>query len=592
MARKWMLVSLVLAVFAGWMVVPCLAATEEEIQAAIDLGVAWMVDQQNDVTGEWPYNGEIAPTGFGVLKLLDYAFERDEDPFDEAYEYHTELMLGLEYIFGQVQTDSNGVFFANTWGSHQTYNTGIAMMAIATTQAPDQEVLNGSLTGWTHQEVVQGCVDWFANTQNADGGWRYSPPDTASDNSNTGYAVLGLRYAEEFGCTIPDTIKPGLNLWIDAIQDPVNGDADDGGSWYTKTSTWVNLLKTGNLLFEMAFVGNDVSVQRVQDALDYILRHWDDPNWDPGWQGPDPWNVHPEYQTMYCLMKGFAALGIRMIDGRDWYEEFTDAIVATQQPDGRWPAALWTNDLLATQWALLVLEYVVPPYEVLIDIKPGSFPNSINPDQNGKIPVAILSTPEFDAPGSVDPASLTFGHTGDEPSLAYRGKKNPKPQVGVEDVNGDGLADLVAHFVAQLCDFVHGDEVGHLKGETYDGLDIFGSDSVRTVPPAGPMVAFDPAAIAQGLNVSFGPNPVRDVHTAYFRVLGPMAAHVAETKVEIYDLTGTLVWEESVYGTEAAWHTNSLSGEYMANGVYIYRVMVRVDGQWVLGELDKLMVLR
>ncbi len=37
------------------------------------------------------------------------------------------------------------------------------------------------------------------------------------------------------------------------------------------------------------------------------------------------------------------------------------------------------------------------PYQVEIDIKPGSYPNSINLGNNGVIPVAILSSWEFDA---------------------------------------------------------------------------------------------------------------------------------------------------------------------------------------------------
>jgi len=594
MIRKF-IGGLFVLLLAGLLVVPALGqVTEEQIQQAIDDGVAWMVAQQDLTTGAWPMGGEIAPTGFGVLKLLDYAFEHDEDPFDEAYVYHTELMLGLEYIFGQVQTDPNGVFFESSWGGHETYSTGIVMMAIAASQDPDAVVGIGPLATWTYQEVVQGCVDWLAAAQNGDGGWKYAPPSAAddSDQSNTGYAVLGLRYAEEFGCTLPDSIKIGLNLWIDAIQDPVNGDPDDGGSLYMIGWEWVNLLKTGNLLFEMALVGDDLSTPRVQDALDYILRHWDDPNWSPGWQGPDPWNVNPEYQTMYCLMKGFAALGITTIDGRNWYEEFTDAIVATQQPDNSWPSGEWGDSLLATQWALLVLEYVVPPYEVLIDIKPGSFPNSINPDQNGKIPVAILSTPDFDAT-TVDPASLTFGHTGGEASLSYRGKKNPVPQIGYEDVNGDGLLDLVAHFVTELCGFIHGDEVGHLKGETYDGLEIFGSDSVRTVPPHG-TAATDalPMEIGAGLSVSVAPSPIRDVHTAYFELVGPMAVEVGQLQVKVFDLSGALVWEQISVGAEIAWHTEDLHGRFLANGIYVYQVLAEVEGNWISVAVDKIAILR
>jgi len=590
MIRKF-IGGLFVLLLAGLLVVPAMGeVTEEQIQQAIDDGVAWMADQQDPTTGEWPMGGEIAPTGFGVLKLLDYAFERDEDPFDEAYVYHTELMLGLEYIFGQVQTDPNGVFFCASGGGHETYSTGIVMMAIAASQDPNRIVGNGPLAGSTYQDVVQGCVDWFAATQNGDGGWKYNPPPASndSDQSNTGYAVLGLRYAEEFGCTLPVLIFGGLENWVVAIQDPVNGDPDDGGSMYRIGWPWVNLLKTGNLLFEMAFVGDDASKLRVQDALNYIARHWDDAGItinDPGWK---PTN----YQAMYCLMKGFAALGIRTIDGHDWYDEFTEAIVDSQDPMGWWAGDPWGSTLLATQWALLVLEYVVPPYEVLIDIKPGSFPNSINPDQNGKIPVAILSTPDFDAT-TVDPASLTFGHSGDEPSLSYRGKKNPRPQVGYEDVNGDGLLDLVAHFVTELCGFIHGDEVGHLKGETYDGLEIFGSDSVRTVPPHG-TAATDalPMEIATGLSVSVAPSPIRDVHTAYFELVGPMAVEVGQLQVKVFDLSGALVWEQVATGAEIAWHTEDLHGRFLANGIYVYQVLAEVEGNWISVAVDKIAILR
>jgi parallel beta-helix repeat protein len=116
-----------------------------------------------------------------------------------------------------------------------------------------------------------------------------------------------------------------------------------------------------------------------------------------------------------------------------------------------------------------------PVVEVTIDIKPGSFPNSINPKSKGKIPVAILSTADFDAPSEVDWNSPTFGPIGDESSLAFC---SPSP----EDVDGDGLYDLICHFFTQSAGFACGDEMGYLKGQTVDGVPMEGSDSVRVVP--------------------------------------------------------------------------------------------------------------
>jgi len=42
---------------------------------------------------------------------------------------------------------------------------------------------------------------------------------------------------------------------------------------------------------------------------------------------------------------------------------------------------------------------------VEIDIKPGSYPNSINLDSGRVVPVAILTTPDFDA-SIVDPGTV------------------------------------------------------------------------------------------------------------------------------------------------------------------------------------------
>jgi len=107
---------------------------------------------------------------------------------------------------------------------------------------------------------------------------------------------------------------------------------------------------------------------------------------------------------------------------------------------------------------------------VTIDIKPGQDPPSINTKNRGTIPVAILSTPTFDALTQVNQTSLTFGRTGSEKSLAFCSDAT--------DVNGDGLPDLICNFNTVLTGFQAGDTTGVLEGKTVNGTIIMGSDSV------------------------------------------------------------------------------------------------------------------
>ena len=115
--------------------------------------------------------------------------------------------------------------------------------------------------------------------------------------------------------------------------------------------------------------------------------------------------------------------------------------------------------------------------EVEIDIKPGSDPNSINLGSNGVIPVAILTTDDFDAT-TVDPGTVTLAGAG----VAVRGKGN-KSMSHVEDVDGDGDLDLLVQVETQNLDpdgFQNG--LALLTGQTYGGQPIQGSDEIRIVP--------------------------------------------------------------------------------------------------------------
>ncbi len=85
------------------------------------------------------------------------------------------------------------------------------------------------------------------------------------------------------------------------------------------------------------------------------------------------------------------------------------------------------------------------------------------------------------------------------------------------------------------------------------------------------------------------PNPVRDVYTTTFVARGVEAEAI---RVEIYDLAGRLVWEGEAAGNELVWHTDDLLGRYLANGVYLYRAYIKVAGEWIVTQVQKVVILR
>ena len=127
-----------------------------------------------------------------------------------------------------------------------------------------------------------------------------------------------------------------------------------------------------------------------------------------------------------------------------------------------------------------------PFLNVNIDIKPGSFPNSINLESNGATPVAILGSPNLDV-NDVNPETLSLGSAG----VKTVGKKN-KTLCSIDDVSGDftlsqegdpdGYLDLICHFTTISIVPEVGNTTSTLKGEYFDGTLFEGTDSINIVP--------------------------------------------------------------------------------------------------------------
>lgn len=157
-----------------------------------------------------------------------------------------------------------------------------------------------------------------------------------------------------------------------------------------------------------------------------------------GAQGDYAWVTHPFSQQVSVI------------------DTTTNAVTTVSTPSTTWFVAI--NDI-----------------RMAIDIQPGTFPNAINLNGSGKVQVAILSRPGFSAPDQIDRAQLTFGHTGHEQSLVSCNAKG-------DDVNHDGLPDLVCWFDTARSNLQPGDTVGIVRATIYNSAPdalVTGIDSVK-----------------------------------------------------------------------------------------------------------------
>jgi hypothetical protein len=109
--------------------------------------------------------------------------------------------------------------------------------------------------------------------------------------------------------------------------------------------------------------------------------------------------------------------------------------------------------------------------KVNIDIKPEGFPNCINLRSKGLTGVAILGNADFSVE-DVDPSSVKFAET------PVTIKKNGKLNFALEDVNQDGVVDIMLHFATNDLLLNGDEEFTTLTGNLFGGKTIRGVDSI------------------------------------------------------------------------------------------------------------------
>jgi hypothetical protein len=225
----------------------------------------------------------------------------------------------------------------------------------------------GVLAGMTYREVIEDAVDFLAWAQidggPGRGGWRYGIFNNASgwgDNSVAQWPVLGLVAAEQWGISAPQFVKDELEHFVTYIQNA------NGGSGYSTPNDYINISKTGGLLVEFHYLGDDQFTARAQNAVDYINSCWGAV--PDGWYGN---KGHP--YAMFSVFKGLELMGVTTIPSApgnpetppgDWWGDYSEYLVNAQNANGSWSGYWYWTWSMATGWYIVILQATVFPVSV------------------------------------------------------------------------------------------------------------------------------------------------------------------------------------------------------------------------------------
>lgn len=110
---------------------------------------------------------------------------------------------------------------------------------------------------------------------------------------------------------------------------------------------------------------------------------------------------------------------------------------------------------------------------VAIDIKPGSYPNSINLNSGGVVPVAIFGSADFSV-SEIDPGTVSLA------GASVLGQRNVLLS-HLEDVDGDAYLDLVVQIDSTKLNLSENDTEATLTGQLINGKTFKGTDTVKVI---------------------------------------------------------------------------------------------------------------
>lgn len=257
------------------------------------------------------------------------------------------IRRSLEYVLSM--QDDNGYFGAKD-GSRM-YGHGIAtlMLAEALGMCRDEELDERIRLAVERAVVITVNAAKVPKAEIHKGGWRYTPQDTSSDMSPSGWQLMSLHATQQVGITVP------AEIIMDAVAFAKRMTNADGMVGYDHPGDDHAALR-GMALVALA-IGDQLDVPEAGRVVDRIVK-------DPiAWRGP--WLFYRAYYDSIGLSRAAPQLW------SGYSTTLESVLIDHQAEDGSWPAPPGDNEAAygvtyRTALAVLALavnKHVLPAYQ-------------------------------------------------------------------------------------------------------------------------------------------------------------------------------------------------------------------------------------
>ena len=313
---------------------------------AIARGLAYLNDHRNTRDalygsfGTNNYHGNVAVTSLAALAFMAAGHQPNRGAYGQI------VTDAVRYVIAQ-NKDRNFPGFLNAWpngtpfGPMYGHGFGTLFLAEVSGMIPDADLRDKV------RDTLHAAVQLIVKSQNAEGGWRYTPGTREADISVTICQVMALRAARNAGVFVPKTTVDKCVEYVKNCQDRREGwfrYMAQGGPGerdaFARTAAGVVALNTAGIY----------NGPEVENGLEYLLKKRPVRNGGMGLGRPGP-DMYYFYGHYYAVQAMWTAGGRYW---KEWFPSIRDELLRAQQGDGSWMDQVCPH--YATAMACIILQ--------------------------------------------------------------------------------------------------------------------------------------------------------------------------------------------------------------------------------------------